>query len=272
MNRLSLLRLRSEDVPAWYELGLESDHTMRIAVCRQAKVLLDQELRQNNSIVEEYLELYSGLPRFISPTTDGWGLGAVLLADTPPRPDWVAWKCSLPDNSGLAEYEQVYVACFQVEATLGCLFKALGSMEEDSRSELRQLLAIKGMYTDRSSDFGHLSVVISPQLARWAVSPHSSEQAEQVKTAMMMAYKRLTGGRFDPSPSEFKVEFINGHIIRLDCPGSNSCGIGPESGLLEVKSVGGYELFSHNAYYPEQQLTILVGLAKIHMLARAAGF
>ncbi len=102
-------------------------------------------------------------------------------------------------------------------------------------------------------------------LQGWLASGPKDIQFPDVVAAMQTAYKKMFGPRVGMvAQHNFEMRIQNGKLT-ASCPG-DACGIYPKNWI--DRGGRGHEFSSHNVDTPAQQLTLLVGLAALHDMAR----
>ncbi len=257
-------KLLSGAAPAWYDLEMQG-LDLFIHVHPKAARLVEEVTARSPLPIAESLREELALPPFQGALQSPWGFGNVLFRARPKRSGWRTWKLTIPPiftKGGNKVLEPG--RAFRFSATLQILFLALNAIEEDTDSPFLQLLSIDHLTTRSGIYGGAMSVRIFPPLCYW-LSKHPDGDFLEIRSAMQQAYERMVWERFF-FPQEFKVFFNQPKWIHLDIPG-NACGLDPDSSWDDSLDMG-YELVPHNTDTPIQQLTLLVGIAKLNQLAR----
>ena len=263
MSQKNILR---ENIPSWCELGMSEDgESIEIRVHRVAMEFIKSILNEQAPIIAALREDLK-LPPFINPTEKIWGFGDILQETSEQRRNWTAWKCKLPQSE---EKRVNHNRGYAVSATLNLLFLALQCEEEETDSLSLQFMVVRDFLSERGFHGGSLNVDVSPAFLH-GVAKLSSDQRRKVEQTMKNAYHRMF---YIPNRSlavnsidKFQVQWWASKWISLVCPG-DACDLSPK--YLTDPSLGiGYTLLSHNVDGPLQQLTILVGLAKLEEFAR----
>jgi hypothetical protein len=214
------------------------------------------------------------LPHFAKPVNgrwgSRWGFGGIL-AKTGEEPDWVSYRCPLPilkrqeDEAKEAALDHPFAA----SATLKIFFEKMYDSDEETGSELPQLLAIEGMRVERG-DYGSLFwVFVGKVLVPWLANHSDNSAISEMISAMASANRFMFPSDNPINLSSFQAKFTKPKSIALECPG-NVCSLAPKGACNE--SDNGYKLIPHNIDDPLQQLTLLVGVAKMYELARKEGY
>ena len=273
--------IKKVNIPAKYELGIKDKTILTIRAHNTHSNFIKENLHSKTPLVERLLaDPDLNLPKFIEPKEEAWGFGKIINTMQDKDPDWVNFECQLPIISQIIEGERENDECTKaipVSATLKGLFSSLNICEEDTNCQLPQLLIIKGL-TIRSSDCpdSGLEVGLSPALITWIAKQarsgnYSNENA--IMSAMIDAYQHMFFKGNEKKFKEmyggsFEVRFSLPKWVKMDCPG-DACGLDPDSDDPGLDK--GYTLSSHNTDTPLQQLTLLIGVARMHELARKDG-
>lgn len=165
-------------------------------------------------------------------------------------------RSSAPEDAGLTKLRLILSAVSHKSAHDGSIAE-------------QQLLSITYMASGSGPGYHRAGLVcgVSPVMSNWA-QQQSQERFEGVGRIMRSAYNAMVFAEAkERSLSCFSIDLLPSGVLFLNCPG-NACGLGrPADG--ELYPGRGYELRSHNVDFLFQQLTLLMGLAAIHDLARA---
>jgi len=250
--------LRNGNVPAWYYISAANDGSaLYIGIHQKAEAHL---ISLDWFGMSKWLNDYFNLGEFAAPNKNPCGFGKTLELDPPDRPEWTRWKCRLPIGKDLGG-ERI-----KIRATLYSLFKGLDMFEGDTGWSKPQLIVVDGLNLPIGERDGSLSVTLSPALSRWLSDNGSREALAPVVDMLRAAYGAMGGGAI--SPYEFRLDW-NKPRISLYIP-RNGCWMNPDSprSSLEKDENMGYELSTHNSDTAQQQLTFLMGLARLHDLVR----
>jgi len=149
---------------------------------------------------------------------------------------------------------------------------SLGSYpDEDTDCDTPQLIIVEGLMVQEALNSGALSAIVTPGMNPFLSSPEKGS-LELIRSAMQIADEHMwRPDRKKDSlfPLQFKVNFSGPTAIHLSVPG-NACGLDPSfgSGSYEGPSHG-YRLSPHNVDSGIQQLSLLMGLARLCELGRA---
>lgn len=160
-----------------------------------------------------------------------------------------------------------------LRSSLHLLTTALWLFEGDTEWKDRQLMVVECIYLpvdpDRYQCNGSLSVTLAPEVMSWIskwISAHSEGQhIPEVISAMKGASEYMWEG--SSKYGRFGALCRKPKWLNLDVPG-DACGLDP-SDYYDESLEKGYTLQPHNVNSPLQQLTFLVGLARLHDLIRA---
>lgn len=258
-----------EEIPAWYEIGIHKGTTLVVSVHPKALSLLDR-VTLDSPIIQNYSDRLE-VPAFILSQRERWGFGGVIQCVLGQK-GWVSYHCPLPvyrrrwekDASGRDW-------AIAVRASLNVLFMSLGSCpDEDTDWNIPQLIIVEGLMVQEALNSGALSAIVTPGMNRFLSNPGKSS-LESIRSVMQIADEHMW--RQDRkqdrlSPWQFKVNFSGPRAIHLSVPG-NACGLDPSSGRGSYEdSSSGYRLSPHNVDSGTQQLSLLMGLARLCELGR----
>lgn len=254
-----------EQIPAAYELSVgENNTSLLIDVNGRVMESVRHILRRPNIPLITVLEKGVGLTSFIPPSQKSWGFGEVLSSEDSKRTGWERWRCDLPrDRNSDIGWQPFY----DTSATLNALLTGIGVVyETPTDSTTPQLLHVL-LRTDRAQHGGSLNVYLGSSLMPWLSEQPDNGRNLEIEESMRIAHNYMLG----------RMSFLDRFMawtrkpcwINLDCPGE-ACGLDPED--YNSRLPDGYELLPHNIDTPVQQLTFLMGLAKMHDEARKAGY
>ena len=137
------------------------------------------------------------------------------------------------------------------------LFTSLCYQDEETSADKRQTMTVQ-MAVHQDIYGGSLYVDLSP-MARSRLSDFGQDtKLSEVTQAMFNCHIRMMGKEKYLDTYDFLSRVSDGYA-HLNCPG-NACGLGPEE---YERNDYGYRLVPHNTDSPIQQLTLLMGLAKL---------
>lgn len=254
--------IKRDVMPLWYDLGFdEKSVSIMIWLHPKAFELICVLLKETAPAVKDFINKFN-FPSFITPTNICWGFGEMMKTTNEGKQ--ISVKCELPVIKNGANI--AWDKSFAVSATLNLLFSALWLMEETTDDSLSQLLIIENMRTESDLYGGALSVSISPEVCRWINTFPDNYNHPKISGAMRTAFQKMwveEESFMDRSTALLrKPKWIN-----LDCPG-DGCGLDPKDYYDAEQLNKGYTLLPHNTDSPLQQLTLLVGVAKLCQLVR----
>jgi hypothetical protein len=273
--------IREKNIPAWYELSLDNlcliIHLPKTTLDQMKKFLTDETPIVKALGSRRNMRL---LP-FVSAVEEKWGFGSVIMTEAGIRPDWVQMKLILPlIGRPLREEKNDKIAvcnwplAFSAAATLKLIFEVLVAFPAETTISSSQLTVIEGMNVAADLNGGAFSVLLSRRLIEWIRKQigqgdwlNDEKTAKTMRDSFYFMFPPEDNGLFD---SEFHVWVRRPKWLNLSVPG-NACGLDPED-YSNPDSHNGYSLLPHNVDTPLQQLSILIGLAKIHELARYDGY
>lgn len=254
-------------IPAWYEIGIYEKTTLVINI--HAKVLSLFDMLKSDSPIVKHYEKEFDLPSFIMPTAERWGFGEVIQR-VPNESGWVSYHCPLPIYKKHGERNRSDKGtAATVRTTLSILFGLLDFCpEEDTEYRVSQLVIIDGFLVQNDLHGGSLSATITPAMTPFLSSP-SVESLRSIQDSMRTAYEHMWQERKHSKlfTNDFRVHYQEPTKIHLTVPG-DACGLDPAFGDYDGASYG-YRLVPHNVDSGMQQLSLLMGLARLHELGRA---
>lgn len=150
----------------------------------------------------------------------------------------------------------------EISTSLAILTMRLPYYDHAVPTAFSQLMTFE-VSADHGNNFLHGEVGIA--LLGWLASDPGDFRFPGAVAAMVTAYKKMFGPRLGMvAQHDFKMNTHKGGLT-ASCPGE-ACGIYPKD--WNFKKGRGYEFGSHNVDTPAQQLTLLVGLATLHDIAR----
>lgn len=250
-----------EGDPARYHLATASDG-LHVAVHKKAIVEpSDINRRQVDTIAR-----YFGFPHsFILPSSDHeWGFRPVLRQTESPNPNWVLYSCDLPQGTAYHINKKDYAT----SATLGLLFDLLEepNKETDSPVQQQQTIDLRPSFDSDSLMIAHLN----PPLVQWLRENISESIGDVVSKAMMKSYDRMYRSKdHPPIHRRFTIDWVEPKWLFLGVPPFANLNSNMDSRTGHDE---GYDIVANNVDLPHQQLSLLVGLAKIEELATGAYF
>lgn len=274
---MSTKKIRLPDwdlIPAWYQLGLKGPSTLAITVHNNAVDFLRLWDFNKSTLVSHFQKRF-GLSAFINPTEACWGFGtnnprqlkAAFISGISILPGWTTWDCVLPhskegDNDNHAKF-------WAIRASLAALFLGLTVFGYDNNTGWKtpQLMTIDGLSVEADMGGGALLATLTPEMMKFLRRQGEWTELPEISEAMMRASQHMLKSRFGNNVRDYRAYCRQPKWINMSVPG-NACGLDPDyhdERELEV----GYRLCPHNVDSSYQQLTFLVGLAKLHELAQA---
>ncbi len=257
-----------EDIPAWYEIGIKDASTILIRIHKQAMGLLDL-MKKDPPIKKYFQQNFPKFPEFIAPSEKSpWGFGEILVPGISREADWFVYECTLPilrrKNGERLENRND----FAIRATLAMLFQVLWLFEGVTNSDRLQLIVVENIRVDAELYGAALSATLTPTSAKWlsklgdkeVLLPDIEKVMFSADQYMWEMDRDLRFHRYD-----FRVRYAPSKWIHLTVPG-DACGLDPDFRSDDPNA--GYLLGPHNTDSSIQQLTLIVGLAKLHELIR----
>lgn len=160
------------------------------------------------------------------------------------------------------EIEYAWGRVDQISTSLNILACSLSLFDKKVDSAFPQLLTFE--VASRRGYYGLAGAICVP-LREWLVSSSDESHIFRSESAMKTAYRQMYRQNLGVVEKySFRARINNGGLV-VDCPG-DACGIHPSD--WHFRDGEGYKFSSHNVDTPAQQLTLLVGLASLHDIAR----
>ena len=249
-----------DPISTWYELNVigEQDEILVVRIHNAAMSELVEMVKSNAPVVLQYQKKFD-LPEFIEPAHDCWGFKKVLCKTPCIQDGWTEYRIILPimEEGGLS-------ALYPLRATLKILFDALFLFGGDTGWHLPQLMVVTGLLVDRSWHGGALGVAFTPAMIKFLSMQENEQNLPAVIDIMRKAYERISGDVRYPF-GKFRAFCRQPKWIHFSVPG-DACQLDPDS--YDSSLERGYKLSSHNVDSGLQQLSLIMGLAKLHSLAR----
>ncbi len=256
----------NEFIPVWYELGFKGSDTILIRIHRAVIGGL-KIIKKDLPYIKDFAEAFSSqtFPEFIEPSeTEAWGFGKVLVPSESGNPDWIVYECKLP----VFKNDEWLPNDYAIRSTLSVLFLFLQIFEGETDSALPQLIVISNLRVDNGIYGGAICAELAPTVAEWLSKKDENFILTEVEECMVLADKYMF--RYEGRElyrSDFRVNCQKPKWVHLNVPG-NSCGLDPDYYRTRDNDLSGYKLTPHNTDSSLHQLTLLVGLAKLHELVR----
>lgn len=282
--------IMSHFVPCWYELSWRSAPGAIVLRVHSDFVKKTEVIPQESPIIAGFMEQF-GFQTFGGEFTNDFGFDRSFAfkgirngfhefrITLPVVRIFSKWKCRDCRGSGHNKsYNRMCIACngkgrensfdynraYAISASF-TVFSALAYYLDEAAettSSIPQILNVQTV-TIRDMHGGSLSGEYSVFLGRYLSGLPVGTSVEKMVRAMKRAYKIMDQG-LGPLPRfGASVDSDNGWL-NVDCPG-DACGLHPSHGLEDGR---GYEFSCHNVDTPQQQLTLLAGLAALHDKAR----
>lgn len=254
-------------MPCWYELFLRDGHFLRISVHREMMDELGDIPWDTAPVVKDIIDRHH-VTSFTPPAEFGaWGFDEVFTTVESTDPDFVMWEIEIPQLKKNQVVQDRALKEMRARCNLYILFFILNYPKIETSSTKKQLIVIECLCLptgDRSFAQGSLSASLSPTAVSW-IRTQPQGHIEPIIDAMRIAHDHLWKSHFS---ERFGAYHRGEGFFWLDVPG-DACDIAPERYHDDET---GYCLVPHNVDSGVQQITFLVGLAKLHELIRADGF
>jgi len=290
MNIKSII---DENMPCWYELSFLETENVPSIIFRLHRdfvgYIKEKKIDFNNSFIAKSLKEEFELKDFLSDFDGDIGIGGVLkflgvkdefyeFETKVPKIKIDGGKCSSCDGLGERElFNDICPSCkgtgigyiidcekiinFSASYTIMSGFLSGWGKENTSSSKLPQLFSLHTIL--RRGDHGSsLNGEISIPLKTWIMSSAKrGTEMPEVVSAMRKTYRKMMG------PGDYFSIYAywddSGHFY-TQCPG-NACGLCSADFTEKGK---GIKFNCHNVDLPEQQFTLIAGLAALHDRAR----
>lgn len=262
---------REGQMRAWYELDVgDNGRAIVIRIVHAAWEFVKRQLQKDLPLVTALQEGHRLSP-FVKPTEGNWGFGQVAVPFVT-QPEWVAFKYQIPNVFTADREKPQWQDLCNITATIQVLTACLYLCSESSTKSQAQLLEF-------SLDCGHgpgrwpVFAGVSPAMCRWIAQQSETSRQPEICQYMENAHRQLFGrSRLSLDRPYILATIRQPSWISLCCPG-DACDLSPEDLYTDLSHMNrGYGLHPHSMDTPMQQLTMIVGLAAMHKLARTAGF
>ena len=256
------------DRPAVYELSFKDASVLLIRIHRLGMNKISAWDINGSAMAQSHRTQF-GFGPFVQPTGDKWGFRESLLLVPSSDPDWQVFQCSLPvlaqgDENKWADVRSQMNA---IRATLECVFTLLSLFDQVTNSKQHQLMVVEGMRVEPRTHGGSISIMFTPALVEWLLKFDDREKLPEVEKALFETYSHIRGGPGSYGAREFRAHCRTPGRLYLSIPGS-ACELTPDVQLGHEEHVRGYTMCPHNIDSGMEQLTFLMGLARLHDLAR----
>ncbi len=258
-----------DTIPAWYELDVERDRndTLIIRIHNAAMEELER-ITDSSPIVMEYREGLH-LPEFIGHTSGRLGFGGVFCKIPCEQNGWFAFRATLPVIKKSPRQDPEWTSPNALRATLDIIFIVLSLFDGDTGWHLPQLMVVEGMLIVEGMHGGSLSVTLTPDMIQFLAKQPDDQDLKKVINAMGRADAFMWQEKWENEAyhsTQYRAVCRQPKWINLSVPG-DACGLDP-SDYYDKSLERGYKLSPHNVDSGLQQLSLLMGLAKLHSLAR----
>ncbi len=258
-----------ESIPAWYEIGIHEKTTLIISIHPKALTLFDI-LKPDSPIVAHFKKKFE-LPDFIMPPVERWGFGEVMQRVADER-GWTTYHCPLPVYKKLRQKENSdWSTAAAVRSTLCVLFGLLSFCpDEDTDYRVQQLIIVDNFLVENGLNGGSLTAILTPAMTPFLSNP-DADSLKSIQKAMQTAdeYMWQDRKRSELFTRDFRVFCYEPTRIHFSVSG-DACGLDPASNDGAYRDENrGYRLVPHNVDSGMQQLSLLMGLARLAELGRS---
>ncbi len=248
---------KKKTIPAWYEIGQRAGEVFILRIHRE--MTFEHDLKKSR-LAKDYGKRFR-IGEFEHPSPAGFGFREQFKKVSSPDPNWNVYEAALPnlraDNSD----------DLALRASLSVIFNSLSLYEGTTTSPLPQLIVSEGLRIELGPHGSALAATLTPAVCQWLhMQPDNSELVSVVDTMMKADDCLWPNKRVSVRRHEFQARCGQPKWLHLQVPG-NACGLDPDDYFNESPDVG-YQLSPHNVDFALQQLTFLMGLARLHDLVR----
>jgi hypothetical protein len=252
-------------IPAWYKIS--SRHAGKGITLSVHRTALEEmmAIKWETAPFVPYLEKEYGLTDFTPPNEGDWGFNNAMKLAKSEDSSWVTWDIPFPVLKPKTR-EDPPSGVLAIRASLYIASTALSIFNGDTGWNTNQLIEIENICLpdkERSFGGGSLSATLTPDAVRWLKKQKHQEELLPVVAEMKAADEYMWPSNMDRM-YRFRATCRQPKWINFTIPG-NACDLSPD-GCHDEKSDDGYKLVPHNVDSSLQQLTFLVGLAKLHDL------
>ncbi len=257
-----------DPIPRWYELFLKDEQTVGIRIHRTALNEVSLKDQEEDGRIRSLLSQF-GLKLFTQPGERSWGFENAFVLNSSEDSNWVVWTFKLPNLKSEAK------KWIRYEMALRCSLEIFAErftyvyVDAETGFDKNQLIIIDGVCLpneERMMGNGSLSAYMTPDTIKW-ISSQPEGHLDAVNDAMRSAYEFMWKGS---TKHERFGACCRGKFLVLNIPG-NACDMAPDSVDDREPDIG-YRMWPHNTDSGLQQLTFIVGLAKLHDLMKNDGF
>ncbi len=249
--------------PAWYKISSRhSGKSITLSVHRAALEEM-KEIKWDTAPIAPHLKKEYNLPDFTPPNDGDWGFGNAMKQAKSEDPLWIVWDIPFPVLKPKSR-EDPPSGVLAIRASFYIASTALSIFKGDTGWKTNQLMEIENICLpdkERSFGSGSLSATLTPDAIRWLKQQSHNSELMPVVAEMKAADEYLWPHNSDRM-YWFRATCRQPKWINFTIPG-DACGLDPD-GYHDEKSDDGYKLVPHNVDSSLQQLTFLVGLAKLH--------
>lgn len=252
--------IKQDPKPSWYEIGLSEPTVLRFKLHKSALSEINKKTNWThpNSIIADIVKRFK-FSIFTPPSENTWGFENVCIFHESTDPNWLEWKIQLRSRD-----ERHNLA---VRSTLYLIRTVMKNVDIETNSQKMQLMVIDAICLPMTERVADLSVILTPTTAWW-ISKQSHNQFLTVVEAIASAYCFMCD-----SPITLDGFYISatGRLLYLNMPSSHTgCWLNPSGNCGTDRN--GYVLDSHNTDNSVEQLSWIIGMAKLHDLIRADGY
>ena len=283
-----MINIMTEVLPCWYELSFLEKHKTLVFKINQDFIKELPKLTAKNRYVKAFMDEFK-FDNFGGSFDCNLGFeGAFQRAGG--NKDFVEFVIDMPkvrretgeickkcsgredevrfcfDCSGTGKViEYNYKAAYAISASFTLLLGLAEYPEKRTRAKEPQLLTVTTI-TDRGNHGGSLQGNYGIVFCNWLDEQKPNHELKEVKASMAKAYSEMMGEISRLDPHGFLAYMQDKGRVTLKVPGDASDLFVEANTIIENNR--GREFYSHNIDTPVQQITLLVGLAKLCDLAR----
>lgn len=270
--------IRTENVPAWYEIGFDDNNLSLLVFVHEAVIEKMMKVKSDHPEVIKVKGQESIILSEFTSDEINWGFGSVFKRVVSNRSSFVCFAVKIPQvlrpidskKSKFLPLNQQYDwrKSDEISASFQIFWRALhfSRPEEILWSDKRpQLMQIRSFITMRMMGACPIGATLSRSFVNWLIKFSPNEEILEATQSMRRTYSYLINGTQTTTRLSNTLVVIGSERCRLhlECPGDRS-GLHPDYNVgFDIRNGHGYDLGDHNIDNSMQQITLLVGLAKL---------
>lgn len=249
------IMLKYFDHPEWFHMETDGTH-IDIVIDREVFLNIISELKADAQIIIHSTSVLFGSVFVMPKENTDWGFGTRLLfIDN--KDEWLRYRLNLVK---LVEEPRRAIIAAEIQCSLQLLFTLLYVYGQTSKRSTKQIGEISSIATKDEYAHSYLAATFSPLATKIFVT-----DPETILSGIQPAMKKAHGILFprdrEVDDYSLRVHFSNGYP-GFTVPGNCAC-LGVSCPPSQPDITEGFELSTHNHDTVIQQLTTLVGVAKL---------